>query len=568
MAIVMSSEIGGYEYSFIDTPPDRLVCNICHFPSRNPYLTTCCGHVFCKSCLDDSKKYVSLKKVCPVCRQKKFVAYVNKQADREIRSFHVMCTNKERGCEWQGELNDINNHLGNSDGCQFEDVKCSNECGKMLQRPYLTSHVETECPHRKVDCQYCHIVGEHQFIEGEHQEQCPRFPLPCPNNCTSSYPHLVRGHKRRAHPYPREVIKYIPREDIEAHKEECPLQEVECSFKCGRMLQRQYLTKHIETDCPHRKVDCQYCHITGGYQFIEGEHKKQCPKLLLPCPNKCEIGSVLQEDMEAHRKECPLEIVQCEYHSVGCEERMVRKKKKEHEEEKVEEHLSLTKHSLTQTVTDTKSQLADTKSQFTDTKSQLASALEKINTLNLVLHQALGHTSCVLASDFVVTKWWTELTTLSMLMKSGSQICPVVVRITGYSEKKNNELRWFSDSFYSHDKGYKMCLCVEPAGDGGGKGTYLSVFLCVMKGPHDDEVTWPLRKKFLVKLLNQISDCEHHSKAVTYVDHAEDDTAARITTDNRARGWGYPQFISNEDLHKVTPTCQYLKDDCIFLQLS
>ena len=74
MAIVTSSEIGGYKYSFIDTPPNRLVCNICHFPSKNPYLTTCCGHVFCKSCLDDYKKYVSLKKGCPVCRQEKFVA--------------------------------------------------------------------------------------------------------------------------------------------------------------------------------------------------------------------------------------------------------------------------------------------------------------------------------------------------------------------------------------------------------------------------------------------------------------------------------------------------------------
>ena len=45
----------------------------------------------------------------------------------------MICTNKERGCEWQGKLNDINNHLGNSDGCQFEDVKCANECGKRLQ---------------------------------------------------------------------------------------------------------------------------------------------------------------------------------------------------------------------------------------------------------------------------------------------------------------------------------------------------------------------------------------------------------------------------------------------------
>ena len=62
------------------------------------------------------------------------MAYVNKQLDREIRNLHVTCTNTERGCEWQGELNHINSNLENSDGCQFEDVKCSNECGKMLQR--------------------------------------------------------------------------------------------------------------------------------------------------------------------------------------------------------------------------------------------------------------------------------------------------------------------------------------------------------------------------------------------------------------------------------------------------
>ena len=34
----------------------------------------------------------------------------------------------------------------------------------------------------------------------------------------------------------------------------------------------------------------------------------------------------------------------------------------------------------------------------------------------------------------------------------------------------------------------------------------VSVSLYLMKGPHDDELTWG---KVEVKLLNQISDCEH-----------------------------------------------------------
>ena len=70
---------------------------------------------------------------CPVCRGKGFVTYPQKEADREIRALYIYCTNKGRGCEWQGELNDINNHLGNSNGCKFEEVKCSNECGKMIE---------------------------------------------------------------------------------------------------------------------------------------------------------------------------------------------------------------------------------------------------------------------------------------------------------------------------------------------------------------------------------------------------------------------------------------------------
>ena len=49
-----TSNIGGYEYNFISGPPvDRLVCKICHLPSREPYLSVCCGHLFCKSCLDN-----------------------------------------------------------------------------------------------------------------------------------------------------------------------------------------------------------------------------------------------------------------------------------------------------------------------------------------------------------------------------------------------------------------------------------------------------------------------------------------------------------------------------------
>ena len=86
-----------------------------------------------------------------------------------------------------------------------------------------------------------------------------------------------------------------------------------------------------------------------------------------------------------------------------------------------------------------------------------------------------------------------------------------------------------------------------------------------MKGPHDDELIWPLQKKFLFTLLNQINDCEHHLKSIG---RATIQLAGRVSDGNRATiGWGEPQFISSIDLLMVTPTCQYLKDNCILISV-
>jgi len=256
--------------------------------------------------------------------------------------------------------------------------------------------------------------------------------------------------------------------------------------------------------------------------------------------------------MEAHRKECPNEVVQCEYHNVGCKERMMHKRKREHEQEKMEEHLSLTKRRLTETY-----------QKLTDTESQLASAIEQINTLMVVLHQTTGHTSHI-SSAVSVAKWWAKLTAMSMVIKGGDQLCPVIANVTEFSTKKTDKVKWYSDSFYSHDKGYKMCLRVDAVALT--EATYMSVYLYLMKGPHDDELTWPLQGKFEVKLLNQIGDCEHHSKILAYDNHTK--TSCRVIEGDRSGGWGFSMYFSHDNLQKATPTCQYLKDDCIFLQVS
>ena len=330
-ATATSNNIGGYDNSFITGPPvDRLVCKICHIPSRDPYLSVCCGHLFCKSCLDNA---TAITKICPMCRNEEFYAFPNKAIEREVRALHIYCTNKEKGCEWQGELNDISNHLGNSDGCQFEEVQCSNECGKMIERRYLTSHVETECPHRKVSCQYCQGAGKHQFIEGQHKEECPKLPL--------------------------------------------------------------------------------------------------------SCPNKCGAESILREDMEAHRKkECPLEVIQCEYHSVGCQcIKLVHKDQEKHNQQNMKEHLMMTKNELISNrahLADTKDQLNDVKAQLDDTKTQLDIALKQINSLTVLMSTQLHP---IIRSTNLRS---LQLDVMATMFKS---VCPVTIKFSEVDKRRDIKIQ-------------------------------------------------------------------------------------------------------------------------------
>ena len=236
----MTCTDGGYDYCFIDAPPDIVICKICHFASRDPYLSECCGHVFCKSCVERVKtRSVNIADVCPMCRNEDFNVFVNKQLDRITKGLRVYCTNKDKGCEWQGELNDIGAHL---DDCPFESVSCVNKCGKILQRQYIVDHTENKCPCRTVSCQYCHIENEWQFIEGKHKDQCRKFPLACPNHCE---------------------VSNVSREDLVEHFKVCPLESIHCEYYyigCTEMMSRKNQAQHNK-DYLHEHLILSTCEL-------------------------------------------------------------------------------------------------------------------------------------------------------------------------------------------------------------------------------------------------------------------------------------------------------------------
>ena len=174
---------GGYRYEFVVDPPEYVCCSICHFPSRDPHLSDCCGHIFCYPCLHQRAKtaYEATcpNKKCPTPRS--FKTFKNKQVERTVKDLKVFCTNKSKGCVWQDKISDIITHL--SRNCQFEDIECPNTCGESVQRQHYSRHISSECRNRTIRCQYCRSEGQEFFILDQHKQTCPKLPVSCPNSC-------------------------------------------------------------------------------------------------------------------------------------------------------------------------------------------------------------------------------------------------------------------------------------------------------------------------------------------------------------------------------------------------
>ena len=127
---------------------------------------------------------------------------------------------------------------------------------------------------------------------------------------------------------------------------DCQFVEVTCPSKCGLKLKRQCVQQHLDKECPCR---CQHCGATGKREEIAAKHKTHCLQHPRPCPNGCKLGVMPSGGMPAHRKLCPLELIQCEYYVVGCESLVARQDLEKHYNRKMADHLSLVKSKLAST---------------------------------------------------------------------------------------------------------------------------------------------------------------------------------------------------------------------------
>ena len=204
----------GYDCEFVERPPAQVECEcpVCLLVLRDPQQVKCCGHSYCKVCLD---RVVKDGTPCPTCNAVAFSIFQNQGLRRTLGGFRVYCSNKDEGCKWVGELGDIERHLNSKpsperqlEGCLFEEGACV-YCTCLFQRLYIHEHQSNKCPKRQFQCEHCGEVDSYENITEIHSQKCPSFPIAC---------HQL----------------------------------------CGENVQRQEMDYHVNQDCSMTIVDCDY----------------------------------------------------------------------------------------------------------------------------------------------------------------------------------------------------------------------------------------------------------------------------------------------------------------------
>ena len=173
----------GFECEFVEPPPTALEskCPICKKILREPYQAICCGTSFCQECIRQTKDQGN---ACPKCEEndsEEFKIYPNTDMKKRLYSQTVYCKHANEGCEWTGQLGQLDTHLNCnppldnlSSGCKYTVLQCPFTyagCNDTLTRKDLNEHLSNKfIPHQIMQAkQQALLVSTVQSLQQENQ---------------------------------------------------------------------------------------------------------------------------------------------------------------------------------------------------------------------------------------------------------------------------------------------------------------------------------------------------------------------------------------------------------------
>ena len=166
--MAVKSPSRGYLVEFVKKPPEEIEtdCLICFHVIFEPKLALCCGHSFCTTCISSIEEE---GKPCPLCGKQIHLAD-DLRLKRTLNGYTVYCPNKDEGCEWTGELGQLETHLNRQEsgataedsmkGCQFQVIQCGLCQSHRCERRLLSDHVSSGCPDVILECEYSYAGCE------------------------------------------------------------------------------------------------------------------------------------------------------------------------------------------------------------------------------------------------------------------------------------------------------------------------------------------------------------------------------------------------------------------------
>ena len=475
----------GYEVSFIQSPSKEVQseCPICHCVLFQPKMATChCGHSFCSHCISQIE---SERKPCPLCGQK-FKLVENKWLQRTLNGYAVYCPHKDKGCEWTGELGQLEKHLNRQEsaataeelmkGCPFQVIQCGLCQNHQCERRLMSDHVSNECD---IQCDYsfagCDFKGPQQQLSAHTKDSV--------NVHLSLVTDLMKKGLSEKDNKIREITGELRLAKKDSRED---LQQVRREFNDTKQDMKNH-KKRVEQELTNVRRDLKIYRksmigiAVGGIVLA----------LLLACLSQWYVKSI---SMEIERNLVSLTSQHQHAHLLDL---------KQHNE------------------------------CYRNHKEMFH------NTSNI---SSICATYCPVSKLELIE---AELETLHEQIDYPS--FPVQLRLTNFKQLRQSSRRWWSVPFYActlkPSYGYLMRLVAYPNGTGSGNGTHVSVYLHLMKGKYDRNLTWPFQDAVKV-VLNNHDNSQQVSKTFNFSDTV--DIGARVHEGIMAlEGLGYSRFISH-----------------------
>nr|XP_042131078.1 TNF receptor-associated factor 2 isoform X2 [Peromyscus maniculatus bairdii] len=369
------------------------------------------------------------------------------------------------------------------------------------------------------------------------------------------------------------------------HEGLCPFLLTECPA-CKVLVRLSEKEHHTEQECPKRSLSCQHCRASCSHSDLE-VHYEVCPKFPLTCEG-CGKKKISREKFQDHVRSCTKCRVPCRFHTIGCPEMVETEELQEHEVQRLREHLALLLSSFLESPASQASQnqagpellqRCHTLEQKTATFENIvcvlnrevervavtAEACSRQHRLDQDKIEALSNKVQQLErsiglKDLAMADLEQKVSELEASTYDGVFIW----KISDFARKRQEAVAGrtpaiFSPAFYTSRYGYKMCLRVYLNGDGTGRGTHLSLFFVVMKGPNDALLRWPFNQKVTLMLLDQ-NNREHVIDA--FRPDVTSSSFQRPVSDMNIAS-GCPLFCP---VSKMEAKNSYVRDDAIFIK--